>query len=156
VIFEEAAFEDLPEILGLQHRAYRSEGERYEDCDLPPLTQTLEEIAEDFENQLILKAVENGEIIGTVRAYMRDDGTCYIGRLAVDPELQDSGIGSRLMEEIEGRFPQADRYELFTGNLSKKPLHIYGKMGYRVFRTREIRPGIELLYLEKPGRSGAK
>ena len=85
---------------------------------------------------------------GSVRAYEKD-GTCFVGRLIVHPDFQDRGIGSRLMEEIEKRFEDVERFRLFTGHLSHKPLHIYAKKGYIIFRTEPVHDNLTLVYLEK-------
>ncbi len=66
---ERAVLDDAQDILSLQKLAYQSEAEIYHDHTLPPLTQTLEEIQKDFETQLFLKAVEEGQTIGSVRTY---------------------------------------------------------------------------------------
>jgi len=144
----EATPEDAEEILDLQKAAYASEGRLYKDFTLPPLTQTLDKIREGFDRQLFLKAVDDGEIVGSVRAYVKKS-TCYIGRLIVHPDHQDGGIGTRLMEEIEARFPQAERFELFTGHRSEKALHIYQKKGYSIFRREPVHDDLTLVYLEK-------
>jgi ribosomal protein S18 acetylase RimI-like enzyme len=137
----------LGEILALQQIAYLSEGERYNDFSLPPLLQTLQEITADFDDQLFLKTVVDGKIVGSVRGYIQK-GTCYVGRLIVHADFQDRGMGTRLMDEIESRFPKAERYELFTGQLSAKPLHLYEKRGYKPFRIEKIHEGLTLVYLE--------
>jgi len=62
---------------------------------------------------MFLNALEEGEIVGSVRAYL-ERGTVYIGRLMVKPDSQNNGIGTRLMQAIEDHFRMADRYELFT------------------------------------------
>ena len=81
---EKAEIKDLEEILTLQKLAYISEAEICNDYSIPPLVQTLEGLIEDYKNQLILKAVIDGKIVGSVRAY-ENEGT--IGRL-VCPEYQ--------------------------------------------------------------------
>jgi ribosomal protein S18 acetylase RimI-like enzyme len=149
LLIEEASIEDAEEILALQKAAYASEASIYGDPDLPPLTQTVEEMRADFERQLVLKAVEVGEVVGSVRARMKE-GDCLIGRLIVRPDRQDRGTGKLLMEEIESRFPQAERFRLFTGQRSAKALHIYEELGYREFRTEYVHENLTLVYLEKP------
>ena len=101
-----AGVKNAQEILSLQKLAYRSEAEIYNDFTIPPMTQTLEGIKADFEKQVFLKAVGNERMIGSVRAQVRE-GTCFIGRLVVHPDLQDQGIGATLMREVERRFDQA-------------------------------------------------
>ena len=148
VVIEQAEREDAQEILRLQKIAYRSEDELYPDVTIPPMTQSLEDTLEEFRRQLVLKAVEEDRIIGSVRAYV-DGDTCYIGKLIVHPDSQNKGIGTKLMGEIESRFQDVDRYELFTGQRSKKDIYLYHKLGYCDFRTEKITEDLELIYMEK-------
>ncbi|MBT8354522.1 MAG: GNAT family N-acetyltransferase [Desulfofustis sp.] len=90
---------------------------------------------------MILKAMSDGRIVGSVRAYAKE-GVCHIGRLVVEPTYQNKGLGSRLLNAIEARFPAATRFELFTGERSKKSLYLYHKAGYEIF------PSIFLCYFE--------
>ena len=46
----EAEIHDLPSILALQKLAYQSEAELVGDYSIPPLTQTIEGITDDFNN----------------------------------------------------------------------------------------------------------
>jgi ribosomal protein S18 acetylase RimI-like enzyme len=152
MIIERARLEDAPAVLALQKTAYRSEAEIYGDHTIPPLAQTLDEIAVDFMKQFVLKASVEGRIVGSVRAYA-EGGTCFIGRLVVYPEFQNQGIGSQLMEEVETRFGHAERFELFTGHKSERNLRFYEKRGYEPFRRESITENLTLVYLEK--RCGA-
>lgn len=146
-VLVQADIEDLEEILNLQKLAYQSEAAIYEDYNLPPLKQTLDEIRVEASSSVILKYIEDDKIVGSVRAYKRD-GTCYIGKLIVHPDYQNKGIGKKLMVAIENHF-QGLRYELFTGHLSEKNLKLYKKLGYREFKTVKIKDGLSFIYLEK-------
>ncbi|HEY9707962.1 MAG TPA: GNAT family N-acetyltransferase, partial [Oculatellaceae cyanobacterium] len=75
--------------------------------------------------------------------------TCFIGRLMVHPDFQNQGIGTKLINEIEKRFNQVRRYELFTGYRSEGNLYLYQKLGYSLFKTERISEQVSLLYLEK-------
>jgi hypothetical protein len=55
------------------------------------------------------------------------------------------------MREIEASFPEAERYELFTGYLSEGNLRFYRRLGYEEFREVVISPNLRLVYLGKPG-----
>jgi len=145
---ERAMISDAEEILVLQKMAYRSEAEIYNDFNIPPLVQTLESIEKDFENQYFLKAVMDGKIIGSVRAYTKE-GTCYIGRLIVHPDFQNRGIGTDLMNEIERIFNTCRRFELFTGDKSERNLYLYQKLGYKIFKKAKITDQTMVVYLEK-------
>ena len=138
---------DLEQILYLQKCCYLLEAEIYNDYTIPPITQKMEDIQHDFEKQTILKLEYNHKIIGSVRGF-ENDGTCFIGKLIVDKEYQNKGLGKLLLEAIENKFPDAKRYELFTGYKSDKNLYLYRKLGYRDFKM-EIKGGISIVFLEK-------
>jgi hypothetical protein len=53
------------------------------------------------------------------------------------------------MREIEGAFAQAERFELFTGDRSKRNLHLYRKLGYSVFKRQELTERVTLVFMEK-------
>ncbi len=155
LVIERATISDAKGILALQKLAYRSEAEIYNDFNIPPMVQTLESIEKDFENQVFLKALIDGRIIGSVRAYSKE-GICYIGRLIVHPDFQNQGIGTKLMNEIERIFGTCQRFELFTGDESERNLYLYQKLGYKLFKTANITDQTTIVYLEKKveGKSG--
>ena len=148
MIIERAAISDAEEILSLQKIAYQSEAKTYNSFDIPPLTQTLEELKDEFNSKIVLKAVFNGKIIGSVRAFLKGE-TCYIGRLIVHPDFQNQGIGAKLMNGIERFFSDAKRFELFTGYKSALNIHLYQKLGYKIFKTEKINDNLKIVYLEK-------
>ena len=145
---EPAMISDAERILELQKLAYESEAELYEDFTIPPMTQSINEIREEFATLKFLKITEDGRIIGSVRAYDKD-GTCYIGRLMVHPEFQNRGIGTKLMNEVEKVFETSNRFELFTGSKSQKNISLYQNLGYRQFKTSTINDKVSLIYMEK-------
>jgi ribosomal protein S18 acetylase RimI-like enzyme len=148
MIIEKANKDDLRDILALQKLAYKSEAELYDDHSIPPLTQTIESIEGDFSSHLFLKATISERIIGSVRAYM-NHSTCYVGRLIVHPDLQNQGIGGKLLKAIECHFSGAKRFELFTGHRSKRNIHLYEKNGYREFRREQASKNIIMVFMEK-------
>ncbi len=148
MIVERAVIENAGEILDLQKLAYLSEAEIIDDFTIPPLHQTLDEIRSEFDCQIFLKIELENKIAGSVRCYLEKE-TCHIGKLIVHPDCQNSGIGTNLLNAAENQFPDAERYELFTGQKSKKNLHLYGKNGYRVFKTKTVSEKLTSVFLEK-------
>jgi GNAT superfamily N-acetyltransferase len=73
----------------------------------------------------------------------------WSGKLIVHLDFQNRGIGTRLMNEIEKRFDQAERYELFTGCRSERNLYLYQKLGYEPFRSERATDKVTLTFLEK-------
>ncbi len=152
IILEQAKVEDASSILNLQKKAYKTEAEIYQDWNIPPLNQTLDELKGEFKDQCILKAVMNTEknylkIVGSVRAIEEGD-VIQIGRLMVDPEFQGLGIGKKLLDAIERIYPER-RLELFTGHLSLDNLRLYQKLGYVFFKEKQIHQNLKFIYLYK-------
>lgn len=149
MMITKAERDDLSHILKLQYQAYESEAQIYNDPQIPPLTQTLEQLIEESYSQIILKAVHSdGQIIGSARAH-EENGTCYIGKVIVHPDFQNQGIGTALIRELEQRFAHCERIELFTGHQSERNLYLYKKLGYSVYRTEPVHDRLNLVYLEK-------
>lgn len=143
-----AEYNDLQEILDLQYLAYQTEAARFGRYDIQPLTETLDELKEQFERGIFLKLVENdGTIIGSVRAYSKD-GTAFIGKLMVHPDHRRKGYATKLVTEIEKCFP-GHRYELYTSTRSIENISLYEKLGYRIFDQRPADEEIVFVYLEK-------
>jgi ribosomal protein S18 acetylase RimI-like enzyme len=152
MVIEQADIGDAEQILSLQKLAYRSEAELHGNSAIPPMTQTLAELQAEFQDHLILKGtVEGGRIVASVRGRLAG-GTCFIGRLIVHPELQNRGLGTALMREMERRFRRAERFELFTGHRSARNLRLYDRLGYRELRRERVDQTLELVHLEKRNR----
>ncbi|HEY5915145.1 MAG TPA: GNAT family N-acetyltransferase [Verrucomicrobiae bacterium] len=148
IIYLRADEADAPEILALQKVAYQSEAEIYGDHSLPALEQTLEQLQADFDRMLFFKAVVNSKIIGSVRGYSVGE-TAHLSRVIVHPYFRRRGIGRRLLDEIELAFPNAARFEAFTGHQSKRNLYQLTKRGYQPFKTEPFSPAINWVYLQK-------
>lgn len=148
ILIKKVQKEDLAKILELQYLAYQSEAKLFDNMDIPPLKQTIEEVYDEFQKGIILKAVnDRGTIIGSVRAYQKN-GTAYISKLMVHPEMQNKGIGTQLLLEIENEYPN-QRYELFTSTKSISNIRLYEKLGYKIFKEEAVSRELQFVYLQK-------
>ncbi len=150
----DAALEDAPAILALQRLAYEREARRYDDWTIPPMVETLDSVREQIAHHVVLKAVVDGRLAGSVRGVVTE-GVCEVCRLSVDPALQRRGIGSALIEAVEQRFMDVEAFELFTGDRSVENLRLYERHGYRRARTQVLSPDVSLIFLRKPRRQAA-
>jgi ech hydrogenase subunit C len=148
ILYLRAEKSDAPGILDLQKTAGQCEAEIYNDENLPALQQTLEELQNDFDRAIYIKAVINDKIIGSVRGQANKD-TAYVSGVVVHPYYQRHDIGRQLVEEIEKAFPNAKRFEAFTGRPNVRALHLLGRAGYQEFTTEPFTPAITWVYLQK-------
>ena len=142
--------DDAGEVLTLQRAAFVSEAQIYRDPDMPVLTQTLDEVRSELEENLGCVALRGSRIVGAARA--RTDGALLlIGRIAIAPDQQGEGIGSMLLAALEERGRQAGctEAELFTGSLSEANLRLYQREGYRE-SERVPGDGSDQIFLRKP------
>jgi ribosomal protein S18 acetylase RimI-like enzyme len=143
-----ATVSDSSYILALQKRAYESEARTYNDWTIPPLTQSLDALAEEIKNTIVLKAIDGERIVGSVRATLTN-GVCSVGRLIVEPEYQRQGIGTKLLQAIEAAHPKAIQFQLFTGSKSEDNIRLYQHHGYEVTEAREISTHVTLVFMVK-------
>jgi ribosomal protein S18 acetylase RimI-like enzyme len=80
-------------------------------------------------------AVDGGEIVG-VAATERRDGGIYIDRLGVEPARQGEGIGSFMLERLEGiaRTNGLKRLSLETAEMAEGNIRLYRRHGFEIVR----------------------
>lgn len=149
IVLELATEQDLRPILELQKRAFIGQAQIYNDYALPSLTQTIVDIAAEFERMTFYKAEVEGKIVASVRCWIRDR-TLHVEKLIVEPAMQYRGLGKRMMRAIENLYStQVDRYELATGHKSARNLHLYTSLGYKEIERKALKPGCELVVMAK-------
>lgn len=145
------AVDDAGEVLTLQRAAFVNEALIYQAVDMPPLTQTLDELRAELADNLGCVALDGPRIVGATRARL-DGDLLLIGRIAIAPDCQGSGIGTRLLAAVEerGREAGATAAELFTGSLSEANLRLYEREGYRESERVPHDDGTFQVFLRKP------
>jgi indole-3-glycerol phosphate synthase len=139
---------DFPEILEIQKKAFLLEAEFYNNFNIQPLTQTLQEMEEECKEKIVLKAVCEGNIVGSVRAGL-NNGDYWINKLVVLPFYQKRGIGEALLRQIEIFFPHADCFKLATGEQSESNIRLYSRVGYRITGKSSFAGGVNAVDMEK-------
>lgn len=130
IVILKADYKDLPAILAIQKSAFQEEAKFYNDYQIPPLTQSIDEIQKDYQDHLFLKAMSQGQIVGSVKL-REQNSSCWLGRLIVSPEFQNRGIGRKLLAEAEAQITTAKELTLFTGSQSTKNISLYESVGYK-------------------------
>jgi len=146
---ELASEQDLDNILELQRKAFYGQALIYNDFTLPSLTQTIADLKKEFKEKTFYRVEKNGKIIASVRCFINNQ-TLYVEKLIVDPDYQNKGLGTALMQEIENRYLSVvNRYELSTGHKSARNLHFYKKLGYKELRQEPLNNNCDLIILYK-------
>ena len=162
-----ATLQDIPALNILINSAYRGEtskkGWTTEANLLEGKRTNEEELTETILNpkNTILKYTENDKIIGSV-LLVEKEHQLYLGMLTVSPELQNSGIGKKLLAEAENHAKALGLSSIIMTVISVREELIawYKRHGYVDTGEREAFPEsgihvtvsevpLEFIYLEK-------
>ena len=151
--------EDAGEILTVQRAAFVTEAQLNDNAHLPPLTEQLAEIVTAIraDDVAVVVAEIEGErrrVVGAARATSDPQtGLARIGRVAVAPDLQGSGIGTALVAAAEAAAlaaaPALSGFQLFTGATSTSNIRWYERLGYVVDGTDLDHAGIAVVTMRK-------
>ena len=150
--------DDAGEVLTLQRAAYVTEAQSHADPGLPPLRQTLAELRAELasEDVVALGIRDGGRLVATVRVRHggSDPHVAELARLAVAPDRQGEGMGTRLLLEAERHTrPGVSAIALFTGEHSHGNVRLYERHGY-VETHRTPAGNHELVHMRKAVSSG--
>ncbi|WP_433445248.1 GNAT family N-acetyltransferase [Nonomuraea sp. CA-141351] len=152
-MIERAVAADAGEILTVQRAAYVSEAQLYGDPYIPPLVESLEQVRKVIEGAVVLKALDAGRVVGSVRGQVSGT-TCLVARLVVAPDRQGQGLGTALLTALHEAVPEAEAFDLFTGHLSEANLKLYRRLGYRETHRERMDDHLTLIHLRRqPDRS---
>lgn len=105
----------------------------------------------EYERTSLIHQVRNSEgtLLGGAYGYI-SWGWLYIDLLWVDDSLRGTGMGTRLIKEIEKLANEKDVYCYYLGTTSFQALDFYKKMGYQVCGEIEgLPPGHTNYFLKK-------
>ncbi len=124
--------EDVGELLVLQRCCWVQEAVVDATLDIPPLHETVEEVAAWVAQWQVWGVRLHGRLIAAVRA--RTSGPIWeIGRLMVAPDHAGQGLGRWLLAYVEGKAPaEVDTFALFTGAHSDRNIALYQRAGYEL------------------------
>ncbi|CAN5421371.1 GNAT family N-acetyltransferase [soil metagenome] len=141
------AASDAGEVLTVQRAAFVSEAQIYGSADMPALVQTLAELEAELRAADGWVARIDGRLVGAIRT-REENGLLLIGRIAIAPDQQGSGIGQALLEAAESH-SHADEAELFTGSLSEANIRLYERCGYAETERVDQEDGIQEIFFRK-------
>jgi len=141
---------DAGEVMTLQRAAFVQEALIYGTPEMPPLTQTLEEVESELVENLGCVALDGHRVVGAARARL-DGDLLLVGRIAIAPDRAGEGIGSKLLAAVEARGAEAGatEAELFTGSLSEANLRLYEREGYLETQRVPGDDGTEQVFMRK-------
>jgi ribosomal protein S18 acetylase RimI-like enzyme len=145
-MFHPATNDDVPGIVALMNRAYRGAGAAGSSTQEPYLSgdrineEVLRADLAAKPQATLLKWEDGGSLLGCVWIEPLDDGVWYLGSLATDPTLQNSGLGKILLSAAEQwvRERGGTRIRMNVVSVRDALIGWYVRRGYR--KTGETEP----------------
>jgi RimJ/RimL family protein N-acetyltransferase len=70
------------------------------------------------------------EIVGGLIVFRKGPRQYQLGRIFVDPDYQNQGVGTQAMELLREEYPLAKRWTLDTPVWNRRTRHFYKKVGF--------------------------
>ena len=74
--------------------------------------------------------VAQGQIVGGIIVFRQGTRQYELGRIFVDPDLQNQGIGTQAFDFLWETYPLARRWTLGTPAWNRRTRHLYKKVGF--------------------------
>jgi GNAT superfamily N-acetyltransferase len=154
LVFETITEADIPELTRVMTRAFDDDAQKHlgQERGGPPGYDT-----GDFFRQWLFcynqtdgyKVLRAGQLVGAIIVWILPDGQNVLGTIFVDPDAQDQGVGTRMWQFIEARYPETKSWRLATPRWATKNHHFYAaKCGFARVESDPIigSPEGELVY----------
>ena len=141
VRLEKATEADAEAIWDMQVKAFAPLLDKYRDYDTNPANEKIDRVIDriNHPNGGFYKIVHGEMLTGAICAYWKGSETEYwISPMFISPEFQGKGIAQSVLRLIEGKFPQAETWELWTIREEERNCNLYEKMGYRPLGEEQI------------------
>lgn len=132
-IIRRAAVSDAPAIYSVLQQAFREYAEITGVKNLDALNETIADIEEEINNNIVYVAVTDNTVIGTIRVKISGDEAC-ISRFAVSTAHRNIGVGEKLMNFVENCLKSAgiNRVYLYTASHHRNLVRFYYGMGFYI------------------------
>jgi RimJ/RimL family protein N-acetyltransferase len=145
IAIEKATLEDAVRLTETQIRTFQDDNKlKRPGCSMegPPGYDSVDWNAEWIEKTPYFKILFDGQIVGGIIVFELKEKHYELGRIWVDPDFQNRGIGLQAVRQMFDAFPEARKWILGTPCWAIRNQHFYEKMGFVKVRETEIDPGL--------------
>lgn len=139
---------DVRALIRIEKQAFLGESKKYHVTECPE-NETEEELRARLDSCDVYCILRDGSIVGGVYVRKPSASSCRLMRIYIDPARQGEGIGKRVLEMIEGMYPECSRWELDTPSDNERTVAFYKSRGYTIKGRNRINEYLELLDFEK-------
>ena len=140
---EKATVQDAGRLTEIQTRTFQDDNKlKPPGCSMegPPGYDSVDWNAEWIEKTPYYKILFDDQIVGGLIVFDMGEGRYELGRIYVDPDYQNKGIGQQAIRLMFRAFPEASQWTLGTPSWAVRNQHFYEKMGFVKVRETEVDP----------------
>jgi len=143
--FEKARIEDIKVLTEVQKRTFDDDSRRFGGLPAggPPGYDSVDWTLWAMQTGIYYKILAGDRIIGGVILFDMHNRHFNLGRIFVDPDWQNQGIGSHAIRFIEKTFTYVKKWSLDTPEWAVRNHHFYEKLGY-VKVGEEVPKGVDI------------
>ncbi|QPQ31335.1 GNAT family N-acetyltransferase [Lysinibacillus sp. JNUCC 51] len=149
---EKAIENDAQAIFDIQVKAFMPLLNKYEDYETNPANETIERVISRInqQNGSFYKILADNTLVGAIFVHWREEVQFWISPMFILPTHQGKGIAQKVINLIEGMFPQATTWELATILEEERNCYLYEKMGYsKTGRSKKLNDNVTLIFYKK-------
>jgi ribosomal protein S18 acetylase RimI-like enzyme len=140
---EKANREDAEKLTQIQKRTFNDDNKlKPPECSMegPPGSDSVKWNLNLIGKTSYYKILAGDQIVGGLIVFDMGENQYELGRIWVDPDLQNQGIGQQAIKLMFSHFPDARKWILGTHSWAIRNQHFYEKMGYVKIRETEVEP----------------
>ena len=142
---KEATLEDAAWLTEIQTRTFQDDNKlKPPGCIMggPPGYDSVDWNAGWIEKTPYYKILFDDQIVGGIIVFELAEKHYELGRIWVDPDFQNRGIGQQAVRQMLEAFPEAKKWILGTPSWAIRNQHFYEKMGFVRVRETEVDPNL--------------
>jgi len=140
---EQATFKDTARLTEIQTYTFDDDNkQKPPGCSMkgPPGYDSVDWNAGWIAKTPYYKILFDGQIVGGIIVFELREKHYELGRIYVDPDFQNRGIGQQAVRQMFKTFPEAKKWILGTPSWAIRNQHFYEKMGFVKTRETEVDP----------------
>lgn len=142
-------YEEADQLLKLQKEAFHSDLIKYKDFHLSPAAESWENFVIRMLTSSHFSIYVNDRIAGGICVVKRAKNHNYLYRIFLGSEYQNYGLGSKILPQLEHRYPEVKKWSLDTPKDNQRNRHFYEKLGYQKTGEQMINEYLTLIDYEK-------
>jgi ribosomal protein S18 acetylase RimI-like enzyme len=140
-----ATLQDAAQLTEIQTRTFQDDNKRKPlGCSLegPPGHDSVDWNAGWIIKTPYFKILLDGQLVGGIIVFDMGRGHYELGRIYVDPDFQDRGIGQQAVEQMFDAFLDAVRWTVGTPSWAIRNQHFYEKVGFVKVGETDVDPAL--------------